>query len=143
MGGGVHLDLIHELDYVYWLLGAPNVIKRTLRKQSTLEINSFDFAHYLLEYPTFTVNITLNYYRVDRKRKIELVMEDATWQADLIDNQIIDHMGCTIYQKKIDTLYTYREQIAYFVHKIQAELQPMNTFTESLNVLKICLLENE
>jgi len=63
MGGGVHLDLIHEIDYATWLFGFPSESTSITRRVSKLEIDSVDFASYHLLYTNKTVNITLNYYR--------------------------------------------------------------------------------
>ena len=76
LGGGVHLDLIHELDYVYWLLGIPKQVNRTFKSQSSLSIGSIDYANYILDYNGFCANVVLNYYRRDSKRTLELVFED-------------------------------------------------------------------
>jgi predicted dehydrogenase len=56
-GGGVHLDLIHEIDYCYWLFGQPQDSVSIKRKVSSLQINSADYAAYHLNYPHFTANI--------------------------------------------------------------------------------------
>jgi len=48
MGGGVHLDLIHEIDYSIYLFGMPEY-STTLKLQiSDLKIDSIDFAAYHL-----------------------------------------------------------------------------------------------
>lgn len=65
MGGGVHLDLIHELDYIYWLFGHPEGTHKIFSHKSSLEICAYDYANYLLEYPKYNINIILNYYRRD------------------------------------------------------------------------------
>ena len=73
MGGGVHLDLFHELDYTVWLFGHPKVSKSFLRSASSLNIDSIDYANYILEYNTFNANIILNYFR--RKPWVKLIRD--------------------------------------------------------------------
>jgi len=126
MGGGVHLDLIHEIDYAYWLFGKPREVISLRRKTSSLQITSADFAAYHLLYDNFTVNIVLNYYRKDAKRTIEILAEDETIEANLLDGQY-------------NILDTYTAQMRYFINNISQNKQPMNSFRESLDVLKIAL----
>ena len=76
LGGGVHLDLIHELDYLYWMFGIPRSVHSLFKNQSTLGISAFDYANYLLEYDGFCASIVLNYYRRDSKRTLELIFAD-------------------------------------------------------------------
>ena len=49
MGGGVHLDLIHELDYIIWLFVLPMNYSSKKRKVSQLQIDSYDYCTYNLE----------------------------------------------------------------------------------------------
>lgn len=140
MGGGVHLDLIHELDYTIWLFGRPRQFRGFHSSNSTLGIDSPDYAHYLLNYPAFSITISLNYYRRDPKRVIELVMEDETLQVDLIKNIITNNRQEILYSNSDFTLLdTYFAQLKYFVEKVMHNEVPMNTFEDSLDVLKIAL----
>ncbi|NLR61855.1 Gfo/Idh/MocA family oxidoreductase [Chitinophaga polysaccharea] len=141
MGGGVHLDLIHELDYITWLLGFPDQIKSVCRKVSNLEIDSVDYANYSLLYKDFTANIILNYYRRDTKRNCEILFEDTTVTVDLIKQQVLRGEDL-LFSSSISPLYTYIEQMKYFMSIMRTDQQVMNNIEEAYTVLKICLQNN-
>lgn len=143
MGGGVHLDLFHEIDYVTWLFGQPKSYNSVKRSVSTLSIDSIDYANYILEYKNFTTSIILNYYRKKAKREIEIVFDQITWKVDLINNSIKTDEGDVIFElKQFDILQTYKSQLSYYIDCLKVKSQPMNSFEDSIPALKICL-ENE
>ena len=140
MGGGVHLDLFHELDYTTWLFGMPNKTTSILRSVSSLEIDAIDYANYTLEYNTFAANILLNYYRRKAKRVIEIVFDNETFIIDLIDNCIKDDNGKIIFVADNFVLKdTYVAQLSYFTNLLATKQNPFNSLRESIDVLKIVL----
>lgn len=142
MGGGVHLDLIHELDYCTWLFGIPENIISEKRNSSSLNISSIDNAHFLLKYSQFTATVTLNYYRRDSKREIEIVTDKDTLHVDLINNRVSSRIGGEIiFEGLFDIRDTYKNQLKYFISSIQQNKQPMNSFEEGIETLKIALHE--
>lgn len=141
MGGGVHLDLFHELDYTTWLFGLPNKSRSILKSTSSLEIDAIDYANFILEYDSFTANIILNYYRRKPKREIEIVFENETWTVDIIKNEIKnDADGYLLKASDFNAKETYVLQLEYFINCLKEKQIPMNSFKESLENLKICLL---
>jgi predicted dehydrogenase len=140
MGGGVHLDLIHELDYTTWLFGLPNESKSFLKSVSSLNIDSVDYANYVLGYDNFTVNIILNYYRRKPKREIEIVLEKETLTVDLINNCIKNDYDDFLFQDNtFNVKETYINQLKYFINCLKNNETPMNSLPESIEILKICL----
>ncbi len=140
MGGGVHLDLIHELDYVYWMLGCPINVQRTFRHNSHLKISAIDYANYLLDYKDYMANIILNYYRRDAKRSLEIICEDATYQVDLLLEAVFKNKELIFgdEKKKLDVDAMYALQMKYFLDSLNKK-KSMNSFDDSLEVLKICI----
>lgn len=142
LGGGVHLDLIHEIDLSYYLLGNPINTQSYKSKKSDLEINSKDIAHYVLEYSSTSAFITLNYYRRDPKRNIELIWDNDSWFVNLLDSSIVDsHNNLLFMDKSFNFLNTYYEQMNYFIQNISGRKKPMNSFEEGLETLNIALDE--
>ncbi len=137
LGGGVHLDLIHEVDYCYWLFGKPQEVISIKRKVSQLEIDSIDFAVYHLLYPGFTVNIILNYYRQDAKREIEIITADCTLQANLLEAVVVKNGVAVFKSEEFRMENTYLQQMNYFIDHIQTKQPMMNNFSEAAEVLKI------
>jgi predicted dehydrogenase len=138
LGGGVHLDLIHELDYMYWLFGEPESVLKTLTKKSSIDVNVFDYANYTLKYKKFSASVILNYYRRDPKRTLELVFDDETWEVDLIKNSVVSG-GRILFESKQTIAETYSDQMNYFIDTIQNGNSAFNSIKDSYNVLKICL----
>jgi predicted dehydrogenase len=140
MGGGVHLDLFHELDYITWLFGLPIQSQSILKNNSSLEIDATDYANYVLEYETFVTSIILNYYRKKAKREIEIVFEKETWTIDLIKNEIKNDDGDVLFQStNFNITDTYYSQFKYFIDCLQSSKKPMNSLQESIKVLEICM----
>lgn len=138
-GGGVHLDLIHELDYLLWLLGRPKQVQSHLAKVSDLAIDSVDCAHYWLAYDQLNAGITLNYYRPYPKRTIELVFENEIWYADLINGSVKDHQSSRIYKTDFDAQQTYDNQMQYFLNHLTEQVDYMNDLFTATETLKTAL----
>lgn len=141
-GGGVHLDLIHELDYTLWLFGKPLSVNSFRSSKSTLCINAVDYSNYMLEYNGFAVNVILNYYRRDKKRTIELVCQDDTYTVDLYSNSVSTAKELVFKSDQVIN-DTYIDQMEYFIDMITNPLKKnvgiMNNVNEAFEVLKICL----
>jgi predicted dehydrogenase len=139
LGGGVHLDLIHEIDYVAYLLGYPERSFGIAEHVSDLEINSTDIARYVYFYKNKTAGITLNYYRRDAMRYVEFVLKSGTWKADLLKNTVMNDQGETLFTTTETMLDSYVHQMRYFITCLKNNNRPMNSLAESLASLQICL----
>ena len=140
MGGGVHIDLIHELDYVYWLFGAPIHTQSFFSNKSSLNITAYDYANYLWEYDDFSVSVVLNYYRRDSKRTLEILTNEGTYLVDLLKNNI-SYNDELVFQSRQLSLETYTAQMQFFVEEILNKQTKFNTIVEGYKVLKLCLQE--
>ncbi len=140
-GGGVHLDLIHELDYLYWILGAPLKTNSYLRSQSSLNINSFDYAHYVLQYSNFIATVTLNYFRKTPKRELEVICENGVYKINLLTGTIWLNNKIEFQSEEKDIFDSYKTQMNYFITNIYNTKgnNTMNDIHEALEVMKICL----
>ncbi|MDO8269083.1 MAG: Gfo/Idh/MocA family oxidoreductase [Candidatus Levybacteria bacterium] len=139
LGGGVRLDLIHELDFCCYLMGKPTKIHGERAKISRLEIETEDIAHYTLSYPNTFATITLNYYRPEARRDIELVWEDVIWKADLLQAEVRESSGELIFQPEFEPMDSYLNQMNYFLECVKGNKRPMNDITEAWDILKLCL----
>lgn len=139
LGGGVNIDLIHDIDYVYWIFGNPKESFGFCRNSSSLEIPAIDYANYILVYPEFTASVILNYYRRDYKRTIEVVFEDGTWTADLSKNIITDSKGNIVFRGANAPIETYKAQLEYFLRLLAKQELAENDVEKAYEVLKICM----
>lgn len=139
LGGGVHIDMIHDIDYVCHIFGMPEKCRGVFRNVSSLHIAAYDYANYILEYPHFTANIVLNYYRPTPKRTLEIVFDDEVWTADLRANIITDSDGKTVYRGTNTVADTYIEQMRYFIDAIHAHTPIENDAHSAFTLLSLCL----
>ena len=139
LGGGVHIDLIHELDYLYWIFGRPESNISSSSSKSSLNIDAIDYANYLWGYKNFNASIILNYYRRDTKRTLEIVTDKATFLVDLIQNRIHRNEK-EIFSSKQTVLDTFEVQMDFFLKNIlNSRNTDFNSVEEAYQILQLCL----
>lgn len=88
-GGGVLLDLSHEIDYISFLSDTSlKLIKAIQAKISNLNITSDDISMILAYCDRALVNISLNYLSKTPYRQILIETDDNTFELNLITNQL-------------------------------------------------------
>ena len=142
LGGGIHLDSIHEIDYIYWMFGSPIEIHRVLKSKSSLSVNSIDYANYTLDYGKFCVNIIMNYYRKFPKRNLELLTENNIYEIDILKNVVFKN-DTNIFNSNQTIIDTYYLQMLYTLKCVKNDLKSFNSIKDAYNVLKICLNESK
>lgn len=139
LGGGVHLDLIHDIDYICAIFGLPLASRGIVRSSSSLAIDAADYANFTLVYPGFCASVVLNYYRRDYKRRCEIVFDDTTWTLDIPSNTITDSSGATVFAGESSVADTYLLQMKYFMNLVdEGAAQCDNDAAAACNILKIC-----
>jgi|TARA_Y100000294_G_scaffold29021_1_gene24444 CMP-N,N'-diacetyllegionaminic acid synthase len=90
LGGGVLLDLSHELDYIQWLFGKIKIEYCKSKKFSNLKIETDDFLSLTCKTNKVpSIQVTLNYFTRNPTRQIFIDGHNISLQADLIKRQIV------------------------------------------------------
>ncbi len=100
-GGGVILELSHELDYLNWIFGPIKHVFSKVNnvKKFNIGVEESYFAIFKL-YNKSLINLSVDMVRCDEKRFCEAIYENATIRLDLIKGTV------QIIKRKI--LYTYK-----------------------------------
>ena len=117
--GGIILDDIHEVDYLYWLFGEIDQIKIIYGKVSDLEIEEEDIAETSLLFKNgVSASVHQDYLCKNYHRELTL------------------HFGHERVNFRIPpTNLMYKKEIEYFINCVQHKVQPMNNVLEAVNVL--------
>lgn len=142
MGGGVILDLSHEIDYLHYLIGDFKNIKSLSKKIGRVTNDSEDFADILLESKKgIFCNIHLNFLSRLKRREVILNFKDHTIVSNLLTSKIViiqDKKKRIInFDKDIDNIYL--SQLNYFFKNIRNK-KMMNNIEEASNVFDIIML---
>lgn len=137
LGGGVSIDLIHEWDYLCYLLGEPERVKSLIAKKSDLEIDSDDIAVYVAEYRDKLVELHLDYFGRVPVRKMELFGREEVIEAELIQERVrYRKSGRTIELAEERDVYQKRE-MEYFFKLLGQEAANPNPIGRACRTLQI------
>jgi len=120
LGGGVLLDVIHELDYLYFKFGDIKNISYIKDKLTNITNDTEDLVMGRIEFKNGTLaDFTLNYLSEKYQRYYDILEENVLKRKNLkVDNQM------------------YVEEIKYFIDHVKSNSPCMNNFQEANNLLK-------
>jgi hypothetical protein len=141
LGGGVLLELSHELDYLHWFFGNPVDVQAQIRNSGTLDINVEDQADLLITskqgYP-ITVQIDFNRRHIERKCKVLTTEGELIWDAV---NKNVTWKGVNKEQSKYEynneRNSIYRKQLEVFFDCIENDNDPIVTVKDGINVISL------
>ena len=135
LGGGVDLDLIHEIDYLLDLFGNPNTVEKIAGHYSELIGDSNDLAVYILVYNDFLVEVHLDYFGRFNKRSIEFYTSNDNVEFDFLTNKA--------YYKSLNKVENfenndhYYDELKYFFDLMSGHQKNINDILNALNTLKV------
>ena len=141
LGGGVLLELSHELDYIRWFFGDMKSVYANIQNSGTLDIDVEDSADMIFEseqgYPV-SVHLDFNSRNTRRECMVRCSNGDLTWDA--VDHKVIWQPAdgleeAETYQDDHD--YIYREQLKYFFACIENKKPPSVSINDGVAVLQM------
>lgn len=94
LGGGVLLELSHEIDYLRWLFGEVSWVSAVLSKRSTLQIDVEDTAHLLLGFSAgddeepLVATLHMDFVRHDSTRSCTVIGEAGSLRWNALEGTI-------------------------------------------------------
>jgi predicted dehydrogenase len=150
-GGGVVLDLIHELDLVYFLFGGIHGVYAELLESESLEIETEAIAEIILNLKSGLVaQVHLDYLRPVYGRELEIVTDDGVVAWSYLEGEISFHKpneGVRIVDKvpegfsRNEMFKNYMNTFLELVKNPSAEL--VSPISDAIEVLKVALACHE
>jgi len=148
LGGGVLLELSHDIDYLVWLFGSVKWVNSTIHKQSDLKIDTEDIAHITLclsgtgKNKDIIANLNMDFCRHDATRFCKIIGKLGTLHWNAIDGTIKlfkkdAKQWKTIYKKEASRDSTYISEWKHFINCIKNNKKPIVDGKDGLEVIKI------
>lgn len=140
-GGGVLLELSHELDVALYLLGSLNIDFSLLQQSHCLEIDVEDQA--IIVARTLSgclVTVRLNFCTLPSRRYAIIRGSDGEIHWDLIEAMVninIKDLNSTCYTSNISADERYRVQMNHFLECVMRKASPKCSLSEGLEALQL------
>jgi hypothetical protein len=141
LGGGVMLELSHELDYANWLFGPFQSVDATLLNSGTLDINVEDTANLILTSKSgLTISIHLNFCRPGAVRQciLEGTEGHLLWDGLAHSVRLKDDNGEIRYwafTEERDAMF--REQLLHFLSCVEKGDKPKVSLDDGIAVMTL------
>lgn len=148
LGGGVLLELSHEIDYLRWLFGDVDWVKATLSRQSDLAIDVEDTAHVTLGFAAIAGekpligSLNMDFIRHDPIRQCYAIGETGSlrWngQAGTVELFEANAAGWReVFHHQHDRDDTYLAEWLHFLSCVRQQETPTVPGEDGLKVLEI------
>lgn len=139
-GGGVLLDLAHEFDYLYWLLGNAETVACNYDNTSTLGIETEEVAEVLLKFKNGAIGtIHLDYFQPQLVRNCRITGSEGGIYWNLVTREV-----SIINYSKEEIIFDYKdfERNDRFIHIMKDFLEGIEDertvdYNEGLESLKM------
>lgn len=141
-GGGIALDLSHEIDYMRYLFGEPLSWKVVRTKVGRLEIDSDDTFEGIFQYENgFVCNVHLDYLQVNKRRAIRIVGSEGTIMCSFPQKDIrvirIDEESLLNDESLFNINKTYMDELTHFIETIEKDMTPNITLEDGIQALRL------
>lgn len=143
LGGGVLLELSHELDYIQWLFGAVQNVYCVSRTSGTLELDVEDQIDALLTSECgLVINLHMDFLQRAPVRCCKVIAEHGSLEWNLLKNSVTLHRNAgesTIFfeDADYDRNQMYVDELAHFVAVANGSSSPFVTVAQGLSILKL------
>lgn len=139
LGGGVILELSHEIDFIMAILNEyPSNVNLIKKKLSSLDINVEDTALITLEFNDILAHISIDMINIRHNRTLEIIGSKGTILINFIENTIDIY-----YENNVHKLFTYEKEnlmlneLTHFFYCVQNKIYTNDSLNNAINVLKI------
>jgi predicted dehydrogenase len=148
LGGGVILSQIHELDYLYWLLGMPHRLWAVGGHLSSLEIDVEDTASLLMECTVdgrpIPVHLHQDYVQRPPRRTCQVIGNDGQICVDFrsLSVKLFDGDGKLVEDQSFAGLernQLFLDEMRHFLACIHGQEKPLVSLLDGAQSLRIAL----
>ena len=146
LGGGVLLELSHEIDYVRWLVGEVAAVSAQVARVSDLEIDVEDTAEVTLKFENGALgHIHLDFIQRGYARSCRIIGSEGTIRWDSQDNRVrlfsaASKTWSDIFPSSpLDRNVMYVEELKHFLKCVAEDRAPAVGGEEGLRVMEIVM----
>lgn len=148
LGGGVLLELSHEIDYLQWIFGPVQSVSSVTLNCSDLEIDVEDAAHILLFMDTaydnkrLIASVNLDFVRRDTTRGCFAIGEHGTLKWDGVADavslyDVSQGKWRTLMQADRSKTDSYERALQHFLECVDNNDEPLVTLYDGIRVLNV------
>lgn len=141
LGGGVLLELSHELDYIRWFFGEMKNVSANIQNSGTLGIDVEDSVDMIFEseqgFPV-SVHLDFNSRNICRKCIARCSKGDLIW--NVVANKVLWQPADGLEEVEMyenDRNYVYKEQLKHFFDFIENKKRPLVSIDNGVAVLRM------
>ena len=141
-GGGVLLELSHEIDYMLWLFGKPKLLRAIIDNNNIFRKNIDEKVNIFFEYNNKNIQMEMSLNSKLEERKIMIEGSNGMLIGDILNKKIVLHKSNKrkiIFKSKQTNIDMLKDQMVFLLNSIKKKNRFSN-IKDSIEVIKIISL---